>query len=303
MTRQKTVFKHDEIYHVWAHQLAKHGKTRGKASFNGPTFTHYSTDIAKIIERKGKRVYLLNTTSYSNTTTRHQKSLACAIPCSAIVFKIGGLGRGVSLDDVTGSMLFDYSIKQAAECAAKAKHARSRKDIHIAKQAQWLEQAKQVCVFFGLCRKVDDKAIERIADRVAKERKRQAKEVIERQVIIEKEKAEIIEKWLKGENVQFPYNINRVYLRQRFISLEDILRGKDQSVMETSKGVRVLLEDARRAFQFVMEHKEKLWERNGEQFKIGDYHIDRVTKQGVIAGCHHVTWDEIERFATLQGWK
>jgi hypothetical protein len=286
----KTVFKSNEIAHIWAHESAQHGRCRGNESFNGRSYYSYATEIARIIEHKRQKAHLLNTTSYSVTTSSHQNGVARAIPKNATVFKIGDFGRGISLDNVTGSMLFDYSIKQAAQCADKATRARIHKNWHLVEQADWIKQAKQVCVFFGLHRKVDDKAIERLSKRIAEEKKHQAKLEKERQVKLEKENAETIEKWLRGENVYFPYRVERVYLR----------RIGDE--METSLGVRVPIQDAKRAYQFVTKHKEDAWRRNGQQFSIGNYELDSVNQNGVIAGCHRVTWDEIERFAKLQGW-
>ena len=287
----KTVFKSNEIAHIWAHQSAPHGRCRGNESFDGRSYYSYATEIARIVERKGQKAYLLNTSSYSVTTSSHQNGVARAIPENAHIFKIGDFGRGVSLDNVTGSMLFDYSIKRAAECADKAARARIHKNWHLVEQAEWVRQAKQVCSFYGLSRKVDDKAIERLQDRIAREKCRQAKLEKERQARLEKENAQTIEKWLAGKNVYFPWTVERVYLR----------RIGDE--METSRGVRVPIQDARRAYQFVLKHKDDAWRRNGQQFSIGRYQLDSVNHAGVIAGCHRVTWDEIERFATLQGWR
>jgi hypothetical protein len=286
----KTVFKSTEIAHVWAHESAPHGRNRGNESFDGRSYYSYSTEIARIIERKGQKAYLLNITSYSVTTSSHQHGVAMAIPKNAIIFEIGDFGRGVSLNNVTGSMLFDYSIQRAAQCADKATRARTNKDWHLVEQANWIKQAKQVCAFFGLCRKVDDKVIERLQDRIAREKRRQAKLAKECQAKLEKENAATIGKWLKGENVYFPWNIERVYLRRI---------GEE---METSRGVRVPIQDAKRAYQFVCKHKDDAWRRNGQQFSIGNYQLDSVNNAGVIAGCHRVTWDEIDRFAKLQGW-
>lgn len=48
--------------------------------------------------------------------------------------------------------------------------------------------------------------------------------------------------------------------------------------------------------------REKGWHRNGETFKVGNFQLDAVNAQGVVAGCHTILWDEIERFARTQGW-
>jgi hypothetical protein len=79
------------------------------------------------------------------------------------------------------------------------------------------------------------------------------------------------------------------------------LRASDGD-METSRGSRVPLPAAHRAFQFALKHRAAGWHRNGDQFEVGHYHLDAVNEQGVVAGCHRIGWDEIERFAKSQGW-
>jgi predicted Abi (CAAX) family protease len=64
----------------------------------------------------------------------------------------------------------------------------------------------------------------------------------------------------------------------------------------------VPLPEAEKAFRFAMIQRKRGWHRNGDQFKVGDYQLDAVNEQGVIAGCHRIGWDEIERFAKTQGW-
>ena len=300
MTRQKTVFKSDELAHVWAHELAPCGSggSRGAERFYGESYYSYATEIARIIEHRGKKAYLLNITSYSNTTCGHQSSVARAIPTDAIVFKIGGMTRGDSLVAITGAQLFSYALRQAAQDADKATRARSGKGGLLSAQVRWIESAKQINTFYSLRRKVDDKCVKRLQDRVAAHNRKRAKEEKARQAALVIENAENLRLWLAGERVQFPYSIDKIYLRT---ILDDGIDG-GKKIMQTSRGVRIPLADAKRAFQFVMAHKEKLWERNGEHFMVGSYQINRVTKQGVIAGCHHILWEEIKRFATLQGW-
>jgi len=99
-----------------------------------------------------------------------------------------------------------------------------------------------------------------------------------------------IKAWRKGESVYFDYN-GPAMLRS--------INGD----METSQGARVPLEAAEKTYRFALRVRSAGWQRNGEQFKIGMYDLDRVNEQGVIAGCHRVSWDEIFRFADAMGWQ
>lgn len=72
--------------------------------------------------------------------------------------------------------------------------------------------------------------------------------------------------------------------------------------MQTSKGARVPLSDAKRAYLFANRLRAKGWHRNGERFAVGMYELDAVNEQGIVAGCHRISWEEIDRFAALMDW-
>ena len=284
----KTVFKSAELPHLWAHQLQEFGRNpQGSERFSGKSYYSYGTEIARIIERKGKRAYLLNETSYSATTSAHQGDVRRAIP-NGPVFHIGGIHMGDTLSGVTGAQIFDYAIKQAADCADRAKRARVNKDWHVSRQAEWLDEARAVATFYGLRRVVDNKAVERLQARLAKQRAKETKEQKERQAALEKHNQEAIVAWLQGVGgALFPRTVDKVYLRKVGDSLE------------TSKGVTVPWKDAVRAFKFALRHKN--WRTNGQVCPIGNYRLDAINEAGIVAGCHRVTWEEVERLAKLEG--
>lgn len=73
-------------------------------------------------------------------------------------------------------------------------------------------------------------------------------------------------------------------------------------IIETSLGARIPYEDGERCFRFAIARRKKGWHRNGEQFQVGHYQLDKVTDIGITAGCHLILWDEVERFARQEGW-
>lgn len=78
----------------------------------------------------------------------------------------------------------------------------------------------------------------------------------------------------------------------------------DRKTIETSQGARFPVEDALRAFPLIARLKARGqgWERNGSQIPLGPYQLDKVLPNGnVRAGCHVVSWDEIERIARQLG--
>lgn len=294
----KTVFTSNEIAHVWAHKLAPYGKSPSAMRFDGPSFWSYGTEIARLCEHKGKQWVLLNDTSYSVTTSGHQSNVRGSIPHETPRFYLGSIGRGCSLDRLdNGKTLFEYQIKLATDAKARADKAnRVNKVKHLARVSECLAEAQRIADFFGLRRKVDTKAIDRHAAKIAAEQKRQAKAAKEAQARYEREQAENVTKWLAGEPVSFPYGVQRVYLRlkpQMDVSSEAV---------ETSKGVRIPPADAERAFRFAIARRLKGWHRNGETFQVGQYQLDAINENGIVAGCHRIDWQEIERFANLMGW-
>lgn len=101
--------------------------------------------------------------------------------------------------------------------------------------------------------------------------------------------AETVGNWRAGKNVRLP-NGTPTMLR---------VDGDD---METSHGARVPMADAERTFKFVLACREKGWHRNGTTHAVGPYQLEAVNNNGVVAGCHHVSWAEIETFAAAAGW-
>jgi hypothetical protein len=297
----KTVFDSKELPHIYVHESAPMGRCSASMSFDGDSFYSYAAKIGKRIRRKGAVAYLLNRHSYSNTTSKHQGRLASAIPAGETVFRT----YSTKLDDLTGAELFKESLKLAAECAIKAQKARTSQAFCLSEQARWLEQAAAVKAFYGLKAALPD--ISAVVEQLKRAKATEAKREAARQAQIERDAAEAVQRWLNGESDSCPYAISRVYLRA--ISL-DVDGGRVRvgdaktwtTQLETSKGVRVPLSDAERAFRFAIARREKGWHRNGETFSVGTYQLDAVNAQGIVAGCHRIEWPEVERFAKLQGW-
>lgn len=66
-------------------------------------------------------------------------------------------------------------------------------------------------------------------------------------------------------------------------------------------GARIPLESALLGLQFVFSKRKSGWHRNGEKFALGDYQLDAVNESGIVAGCHTIKWNELERLALIFG--
>jgi len=82
--RLKTVFKNNsQTAHMWASQTQEYGKSPGgNLFFEGDTIYSYGHHyaVAKLYTIKGQKICLINTTSYSSSTSKHQSAVSQAIP-------------------------------------------------------------------------------------------------------------------------------------------------------------------------------------------------------------------------------
>lgn len=282
----KTTFKSSEIAHVWAHQSAPHGSSPGAMSFNGPAFLSYGTEIARHITHAGKLAVLVNDTSYSVSTSKHQGKIRQAIPSDVPTFKIGGIGRGCSLLNISGAQLFEYAISEAADQQSKSTKARLNKDWYAARSLEWLESAREISTFFGLRRKVDSKAIERLQSVKARAEKQAARKAAESLARIISEQSANFEGWKTGGHEYFQSEKFPIAFRVEGDELVSTL------------GARVPLHDAKAAYRFARAHKAG-WHTNGETCPVGHYQLNSISEAGIVAGCHRISWDEMERLAPV----
>lgn len=75
-------------------------------------------------------------------------------------------------------------------------------------------------------------------------------------------------------------------------------------VLETSHGAEVPLSHAIKVFRFVklVRKRGEPWRTNGKTIRVGHFQVDRIDVTGdFTAGCHFITWQEVERVAKIAG--
>lgn len=290
----KTIFTSHEIAHIWAHKSAPHGKSPGAVSFDGPVIRSYQTAMARHIEHKGKAAIILNVTSYSVSTSKHQGRIWVALhgwETETPIFRVDGLGMGAELR-FTGDELFTHYIEAAAQCIKDSQQPRIRPhtvEAHKGRAANHLEQAKAVAAFFGLRRKVDEKAIERLASAKARAEKR---ERIAREKRGAQERAKQLdsyEAWKRGEEFEYGFHA----------SLFPVAFRIEGDELVSTLGARVPLRAAQIAYRFAMSKRGHEWRENGETCPVGNYRLNAINEHGIVAGCHRITWAELERLAPV----
>ena len=292
----KTAYTTAGLYHAWAHQTTPHGHAPAAISFNGPILKSYSTAIAELVPQG----VLVSRHTYSKTTSRHinktRRAASHLAECT-----VRGVSRG------TGEILPQHyskkeqarrrkawareeiaaSVKLAAESHAASKRARAGKEYKEADAARHMANALRLADWFKV--KAPAANLEVMAETLEKAKKREQARERAKQKRAEKENAEKVAAWIAGDDVSFPYAVDRVYIR----------RQGDE--VETSKGARIPWTDAIALYRFIQSKHGEAWRKNGETFKIGNYQLDSVNGAGIVAGCHRISIVEIERLAKQEG--
>lgn len=312
--RIKQVVSEDMVAHLWAHKAQDHARTpgQGRMYFDGDTIYSYGSHfpIARHVTHNGKPggrpAILFTTRDYSNTTRKHKycAQRACSHLTVFLVHNIYGSHKVHLLD-------YKERLAEAAKDYAKAK---GRKPEHLARMRSIVSQGNAYAAFFGLktrfeipgneteldaeCVKIlAANAIRREKNAAASQAKWEARAAEERKRHAEAEG--LLQQWVDGELLSTPNYAYYFPTRLRIKQDAD-----DGAVVQTSKGAEVPLEHALRAFKFIAKVYEsgQPWESNGHTIKMGHFQVDRIETDGtLVAGCHRIGRDEIERIAKLAG--
>ncbi len=337
--RTKTVCPTDEIAHLWAHSaqpFARNGHG-GNFSFKGDRLFSYWSNIGRILKKDVCAV--LNSRRYSATTDRHQRQARDAVSHFMHVFEISVAHSRDALCRVAGADIADHYRAEAVSLLETAQRARGygNRPTLNQKAEESVRKANEAAEYFRLRRKpLGIAALARDVSKLSLRRKAERQDALAAAREFERRKTDraidAATQFLSGAGGWHP---DRGEMARLPRALADQIRARDaedenarlvawlrgegsayQSLhcdgptllraadgqMETSKGARVPLADAQRAYLFAQRVRAKGWHRNGEQFAIGHYQLDAVNEHGVVAGCHRVSWAECERFACAMGW-
>jgi hypothetical protein len=302
--RMKHVFDTGEVPHLWAHQSQESARNpQGNLYFDGDTIYSYGSHfpIARHVKNaKGRAAILFTTQTYSRTTSGHCSAVRGAIPSEVQVFHVQ------YVREVRAEMREDYMRQIGAELIlAENRRSETLKQLDAGRAGDLIQECRAFCQFFKFAMPKFPKLPQIDKSKLAVEKTRQearwAKQREERKRQNEEWERQNEER-KRQEALELPEKIARWRAGEYFWSCSSwptILRIKDGEV-ETSRGAKVPLNHARRALEFVRKVREsgQDWERNGHSFHLGVYQIDKVEANGTLhAGCHVISWEEIERFA------
>lgn len=302
--RKKYVVDTGEIPHLWAHRTQDEARNRqGNLYFTGDTIYSYGSHfpIARhVANDAGERAVLFTTATYSVTTTSHCSAVRSAIPSGIPVFRVPNVCHGryggseLSADDHTGN-LADYAkrIEKHVVTSARARSSYAKEWNHE-HAVRLRNEAVAYCAFFGLPVPNISEVPDLDSDALTAIRKREAKRAAEKAEQTKGERAEalvrqqeLITKWRAGQYSGCIYDVPTM-LR---IDVDEVV---------TSRGARFPVSHAKRALAFVRKVREsrQAYVRNGHTIHLGPYALDRIEPNGTVkAGCHVVSWEEIERIA------
>lgn len=299
----KTVFNNRMVAHVWAQQTQPEGRG-SNFYFEGPTLYSYGKHfpIATFHTVKGKGAAVLFTTDRRSVST----SKHCSFARNALhgrdvpIFNVADVGDVLLTKATHNKNREDY--KKRIETAT-AELARGRDPQRLAWRVSEVlglhAEANRYAEFFSLPwrLKAPDITEDYIAQVKEKAKAATAKQKKAKAAAEKKRAAElaaIIAEWRAGEAVTLP---------GWGAAVDTMLRIKGEEV-ETSRGARVPVKDARRACKFVREVKNagQPWQKNGQRVPVGQFELDSVDTEGnVRAGCHFIKWDEIARLMPALG--
>jgi hypothetical protein len=310
--RTREIFPSAEVPHLWMHKIQPSASNaRRTLYFEGDVIYSYGSHFpmaVHVTNAKGKPAILINSASYSCTTSQHQGAVRSAIPDDAVTFEVPQLGiswRSAVMGESVHNDNVIYFQRKVTEYAEKAARARSEsRDWSLRYALEKVGELKAYCKFFAV--KMPRVKVPGVADLAvlrADLNKRQAenakveREANKRRAAEALEAAKVsIENFRAGKPYGYLNNIPAM-LRVNTVSGE----------LETSKGARIPLAHAVRGLKFVraVVGKGEDWVKNGHTFHLGHYSLDRVEANGTVhAGCHVIGLDEIERIAPdVERWQ
>lgn len=329
--RIKHVFQDErEVAHLWmAHsgnpEVQDNARNRqSNFYYKGLTIYSYGSHfpIARVVRNgPGKRAVLFTTQGWSKTTAGHISTVRNALDSALPVFYVTNpYAAGAEVVQDYAEQIENVVQALRPRAIRRTKLKALDRITHLVGQAnayaEWWGIPDRLTVPESLEQVIGDIAkakaeAERQAE--AERRKREAKQKREN-TIYRRDHAKYLDVWRETgkfrcvpvKKPRYPGDDFEHLQLHRWDDLGDLLRiDHAAGEVETSRGARVPLDHAEKAYRFVaaVRAKGKPWESNGHTVHVGHYRIDRIEATGEIkAGCHRIHWPEIERLAKDAGW-
>lgn len=314
--------KNLDVAHQWANGVYKKYAGQNVYAVDGTIYSYGSHfPIARFY---GADTVLFTSHDYSSSTARHKSYVRRAIPSRCKVFVVDRVcgGWGADLDKAghkANHVKMLESIKRKVDASAKPR----LRPATVADLLAGAERLRVVANDYRAQFKLGGRPLATIGvavDKLARIEAAAAADVKEREearrvreAAARVENLAALELWKRGEAVPKGAEFYRLPPAFRFAS------GTKGRIIETSLGAELTAAAARAAYPRLVDIRESLEaqaatgvpapcydvaEENRAAdvvLTIGAYQVSRIDLSEVVAGCHRIAWDEVERLAEMLG--
>lgn len=293
----KSVYKGEELPHLFANNTQSYARNSSNSQhFDNNIYYSYRAPIAyRLVNSKSEQAIFFNNIKLSITTNKHLRKLQWA--CNHITSFDYTLN---SYSTPTFQSLYSYYLNLEQTLLSDLKKSRRYK-YYIATQIQdLLHTINKLVTWFDSDSSllVDttkyDALIENLLFIDKQKEEERTKKKLEQEAKNRLETKGDFDYWLSGYTTHFPssWNSTGTYLR---------INPSDPSIVQTSRGATFPLSICKKLYTIYLNCKQN-HSVFDKEFHIGKYTLNKITEDGITAGCHFIKGDEIERFASLLGY-
>lgn len=148
----KTKFSNSELSHVWANQTQTHGKGSNMFFEHGTIYSYgYHFKLAQFVNNKeGEKCVLINSSSYSNTTSKHQSLVWRAIPQNIPFFRVVSFFNDIDASSTAHKENLTHYINEAERLQGLTIRANKLKMGYLDQFTNEIDIFIKYTLFFGL---------------------------------------------------------------------------------------------------------------------------------------------------------
>jgi hypothetical protein len=148
----KTKFSNSELSHVWANQTQTNGKGSNMFFEHGTIYSYgYHFKLAQFVNNKeGEKCILINSSSYSNTTAKHQSLVWRAIPQNIPFFRVVSFFNDIDASSTAHKENLTHYINEAEKLQGLTIRANKLKMGYLDQFTNQIDIFIKYTLFFGL---------------------------------------------------------------------------------------------------------------------------------------------------------
>lgn len=300
----KTVLSPEMVAHSWANQTQNEARNSGNTFyFNGDTIYSYGSHFP--IARHTQSVVLFTTDKYRQTTAKHMSIVRRAIPSFKKVFFVTNVMASTKAEHAQNVVkMFEYisGLFNGLQSARKKTALANSITLHMSELEKYVDvfgvkllkyQKDTIAANKAVISRNLDKWVENEAER--RKIANAPENAIKREKAKAKKFAEQIQKFRNFEVKDLSHSLglgNTALLRYN----------TEKQRVETSKGVQIPVELAKRFYKWVKMTIKKGGCIGDCNYKILDFEVRAVNENELIVGCHTVAMSEADAIANLLKW-